>query len=233
MTVKEESWEKKIKQDTIRLRNNRQMFMVFNLQTSLQVWSPISCCIKTGSYSGNFLWRVSLSADCSLEALSICDWRQINLGMIVTSKSPSPSCSFKTLGMQTKVFFLSLKVSFFFFKKKKRRRKTSGWHHISLDSIVWPTVFSRLCPEQKVSAACTFQVCLHQQPSIKAASVCSFSDKNLLWKYRILEKWPRAALWDQAGSWQKGVVVGGQTHHSLSLISGLFPASTCVFSQVH
>lgn len=31
--------------------------------------------------------RLCLSADCTLDALSTCDWRQINLGMIVTSKS--------------------------------------------------------------------------------------------------------------------------------------------------
>lgn len=123
-----------------------------------------------------------LSADCSLEALSTCDWRQINLGMIVTSKSHSPSCSFKTLGIKTKVFFFL------------RRQKTSGWHHISLVSIVWPTVFSRVCLEQTVTAVCTFQLCLHQRPSIKAACVYSFYCKNLLWKYRILEKRPRGGF---------------------------------------
>lgn len=50
-----------------------------------------------------FLVCLCLSTDCTLDALSTCDWRQINLGMIVTSKSFSPCYSFKTLGIETKV----------------------------------------------------------------------------------------------------------------------------------
>lgn len=86
-----------------------------------------------------------LSTDCTLEALSTCDWRQINLGMIVTSKPRSPCCSFKSLGIETKVLSSkwSLKKEREKERERRRRRKTSGWHHISLVSIVWPAVFSQ------------------------------------------------------------------------------------------
>lgn len=49
-----------------------------------------------------------LSTDCTLDALSTCDWRQINLGMIVTSKSFSPCYSFKT-GHWDQSFVLKVK----------------------------------------------------------------------------------------------------------------------------
>lgn len=79
-----------------------------------------------------------LSTDCTLDALSTCDWRQINLGMIVTSKSFSPCYSFKTLGIETKVL------------SSKWNEKISLWHslHILLFPIVCPLVFFSVCLEE-------------------------------------------------------------------------------------
>lgn len=82
--------------------------------------------------------RLCLSTDCTLDALSTCDWRQINLGMIVTSKSFSPCYSFKTLGIETKVL------------SSKWNEKISLWHslHILLFPIVCPLVFFSVCLEE-------------------------------------------------------------------------------------
>lgn len=87
--------------------------MVLNLQSRLQVWSPINRCIKAGYYSGNFFFFFSppplFFFFFSFVFLLIARWKpwalvtEDKLTWEWLSHQSLPLRSFKTVGIETKV----------------------------------------------------------------------------------------------------------------------------------